>query len=141
MTQAERHRLVAELLREDWDDIPLDFPWTPALVAEIDRLHAAGDDHALADPSMHFAAFGLDLLARADGATLDERAEESLVADLLRSWFDDPPATPQLVADVRRQWQLEGDRGVMHDATRGYALFGLRLLARVATEARLRRSS
>ena len=129
MTRGKRHQLVAELLREDWADVPLDFEWTPAIVAEVGRLHAAGDDHALPDPSMHFAAFGLDLLARADEA-VDERAEEALVAEVLRPWFDEPPATPDLVADVRRRWRAEGDRVATADATQGYALFGLRLLAR-----------
>ena len=129
MTRGKRRRLVAELMREDWTDVPLDFEWTPAIVAEVERLHAAGDDHALSDPSMHFAAFGLDLLARADEA-VDERAEEALVAEVLRPWFDEPPATPELVAEVRRRWRAEGDRVTTADATEGYALFGLRLLAR-----------
>ena len=129
MTRGKRHQLVAELMREDWADVPLDFEWTPAIVAEVGRLHAAGDDHALSDPSMHVAAFGLDLLARA-GEAVDERAEEALVVEVLRPWFDEPPATPDLVADVRRRWRAEGDRVTTVDATQGYALFGLRLLAR-----------
>src|ERR687892_551002 len=80
--------------------------------AGVDRLHTAGDDHLLSAPSMRFAAFGLDLLRRADGATLDEREENRLVADVLRPWFDDPAATRELVADVRRRWQTKGDRAV-----------------------------
>lgn len=112
-------------MREDWDDIPLDFRCTRALVAGVDRLHTAGDDHLLSDPSMRFAAFGLDLLRRADGATLDEREENRLVADVLRPWFDDPAATPELVADVRRRWQAGGDRAATPDATHGHGLFGL----------------
>jgi hypothetical protein len=127
--RGERHQLVAELMREDWAEVPLDFEWTPATVAEVERLHAAGDDHALSDPSMHVAAFGLDLLARA-GEAVDERAEEALVAEVLRPWLEEPPATPELVAEVRRRWRAEGDRVVTADATRGYALFGLRLLSR-----------
>ena len=54
MTAAERHRLVAELMRDEWHQIPLDFEWTPAVVAEVDRLHRAGEDHAVPDPSAHF---------------------------------------------------------------------------------------
>jgi hypothetical protein len=117
-------------MRDDWGDVPLDFEWTPAAVADVERLHAAGDDHAFAYPSMHFAAFGLDLLARAGDAAGDERAEEALVAEVLRPWFTEPPATPELVAEVRRQWREEGDRARTADATRGYALVGLRLLSR-----------
>jgi len=116
-------------MRDDWRDVPLDFDWTREVVAEVARLHAAGEDEGLHDPSMHFAAFGLDLLERAGDAVLDERSEDALVADLLRSWLAEPPASPELVAEVRRDWRAAGDRVPTRDATRGYALFGLRLLA------------
>ena len=40
---------------------------------------------------MRFAAFGLDLLRRADGATLDEREENRLVAECYGRGLTTPP--------------------------------------------------
>ena len=119
-------------MREDWAEVPLDFEWAPELVADVDRLHSAGDDHAFADPSAHLAAFGLDVLRRAEDAGADS-ADVSLVAEVLGRWFSD--ATPELVADVRRRWRTEGERLGLDDSTEGYALFGLRLLDRYRTRA------
>lgn len=126
MTAAERHRLVAELMRDEWHQIPLDFEWTPAVVAEVDRLHRAGEDHAVPDPSAHFAAFALDLLRHAEGGTADDAGDVSLIADVLRRWFSD--ATPDLVEDVRRRSRAGSDSFAADSAVEGYALFGLRLL-------------
>jgi hypothetical protein len=131
LSNARRHhQLVVELLREDWEDIPLGFEWSPELVAEVERLHRAKEDHLFIDPAMHFAAFGLDLPAAEAPAPDDPEQEDALVAEVLRPWFASPRATPTLVADIRRQWIAEGDRAATLDATSGYALFGLRLLSR-----------
>src|SRR5436190_18100001 len=128
MTAAELHRLVAELMHDEWDQVPVGFEWTPAVVAEVDRLHGAGDDHALPDPSAHFAAFGLDLLRHAESGAAGDATDVSLIADVLSRWF--PDATPALVADMCRRRRAESDAVVAENAVEGYALFGLRLLVR-----------
>jgi hypothetical protein len=66
METAKAYELIAELLGEWFDHVE----WSAELIAEIDRAIGSGNEEALADPTMHYAVFGLALFRRS--GVLDE---------------------------------------------------------------------